>query len=309
MIMGNNKLLFRSSFLFLFLLLSVCCFGQTPSDTTTLYRLESRDGNEYLGHILNQTTESIQFRTQKLGVLNFSRADIKTLTPIEANRLKNGKVWFDNPQATRYLFAPNGYGLKPGEGYYQNIWVFFNQVSVGITENISVGAGLVPLFLFAGTSTPVWVIPKISIPVVKDKFNVGAGALLGTVIGEEKAGFGIAYGITTFGDKDKNLSLGLGYGYAAGDWANSPTITLSGLVRTGNRGYLITENYLIGTGDGSVGLISLGGRRIIKKVGLDFGLAIPLQEDLNTFVAVPFLGFTVPFGQKNAIRNSPAEKR
>ncbi len=37
--------------------------------------------------------------------------------------------------------------------------------------------------------TPIWVIPKVSVPVVKDKFNIGAGALVGYVVGLEKAGF------------------------------------------------------------------------------------------------------------------------
>ncbi|PSR57330.1 hypothetical protein AHMF7605_15530 [Adhaeribacter arboris] len=218
------------------------------------------------------------------------------MTVITAAKLKNGNYWFENPQSTRYLFAPNGYGLKRGEGYYQNVLVFVNQISVGITNNISIGAGTVPLFLF-GTSTPVWLLPKVSFPVVKDKFNVGAGALVGSVLGEDSEGFGIVYGISTFGSRDKNISLGLGYGYAAGDWATAPTFTLNGMLRTGNRGYLLTENYLIGTGDGSIGLITLGGRRIIKRVGLDFGLVIPAGSDIDTFIAIPFLGLTVPFGQ------------
>ncbi|QMU31406.1 hypothetical protein HUW48_01490 [Adhaeribacter radiodurans] len=219
------------------------------------------------------------------------------MTAVNTKNLKNGAYWFENPQSTRYLFAPNGYGLRAGEGYYQNITVVVNQISVGITDNVSIGLGTVPLFLF-GASTPVWVLPKVSFPVVKDKFNVGAGALVGTVMGEESAGFGIVYGITTLGSRDKNISLGLGYGYAGGDWARTPTLTLSGMLRTGNRGYLLTENYLIGTADGSIGLITFGGRRIIKKVGLDFGLVLPAGSEIDSFIAIPFLGLTVPFGQK-----------
>jgi hypothetical protein len=305
----SSKFFWFLTFLLLFWLKGNLTIAQTATDTTTLYRLETKDGNEYIGNILNQTPDNIQFRTQKLGTLTFLRTDIKAITAIDARRLKNGKLWFDNPQATRYLFSPNGYGLKPGEGYYQNIWVFFNQVSMGITENISVGAGLMPLFLFAGSSSPVWFLPKVSIPVIRDRLNVGAGALIGAVVGEESSGFGIAYGISTFGTRDRNVSLGLGYGYAGGDWANSPTITASGLLRTGNRGYLISENYFIGTGDGTLGLISVGGRRIIKRVGLDFGLGIPFAKDLDDFLAIPFLGFTVPFGQQKSRIPTPAGTR
>ena len=273
--------------------------AQSNPDSTTLYRIETTDGNKYLGYILASDTEKIQLKTEKLGTLPILRKDIKSLTAVNSGQIKNGKYWFDNPQSTRYLFSPNGYGLKPGEGYYQNVLVFVNQVSVGITNNVSMGVGIVPLFLFGG-STPVWLLPKVSFPVKKDKVNIGAGALVGTALGEESGGFGIVYGLTTFGSRDKNVSLGLGYGYAAGDWAKSPTITFSGLLRTGNRGYLLTENYLIGTGDGSIGLISAGGRRIIKRVGLDFGLLLPVGSEIDGFFALPFIGFTVPFNQNKS---------
>lgn len=289
-----------------FWLTATGCLAQTGTDSTTTYRLETTDGNEYLGNILEQDTEKVRFKTQKLGTLTIARTDIKSLTAVSPGRIKNGNYWFDNPQATRYLFSPNGYGLQKGEGYYQNVWVFVNQVSVGITNNFSVGAGMVPIFLFGGP-TPIWILPKFSMPVVKDKFNIGAGALIGTVLntqgddyGEaDNSGFGIAYGLATFGSRDKNLSVGLGYGYAAGEWSNSPTVTLNGLIRTGSRGYFITENYLISAGSETLGLISLGGRRIIKRAGIDFGLVIPVGVDTGGTWGIPFLGLTVPFGQKN----------
>lgn len=279
--------------------------AQNVPDSTALYRVETKDGNEYVGSILFQDTERVRLKTENLGELNLLRINIKSITAVDPKSIKAGKVWFNNPQATRYLFAPNGYGLKKGEGYYQNVWVFVNQVSVGLSKNFSVGAGLVPLFLFSAP-TPVWLLPKFSIPIKKDKFNLGAGALIGTVIDasgdtEEESGgngFGVAYGIATFGSRDANVSLGLGYGYAAGEWASQPTITLSGLLRTGNRGYLITENYLLSAGEEKIGLVSLGGRRIIKSAGIDFGLIIPTSADIGSFIAIPFLGLTIPFGQQ-----------
>lgn len=43
-------------------------------------------------------------------------------------------------------------------------------------------------------------------------------------------------------------------------------------------------------------LLSMGGRRIIKKAGLDFGLFLPMGKDIGTFIAIPWLGLTIPFG-------------
>ncbi|AKQ46076.1 hypothetical protein TH63_11240 [Rufibacter radiotolerans] len=293
-------------FLVLVLQVSVLCqegMAQAVQDTTQIrqdstliiYRVEMRDGNEFMGTIISQTNEVLQLKTQNMGVLTIKIAEIKAITSYDARKVKGGKLWFDNPQSSRYFFAPNAFGLKKGEGYYQNTMLLVNQASVGITDNFSLGAGLVPLFLFGGASSPVWLLPKISVPVVKDKFNVGGGALIGTVIGEQSS-FGIAYGLTTFGSRDRNATIGLGYGYADGDWATTPAITFSGLFRTGPRGYIITENYYIGLDNDAVGLLSIGGRRIVKRVGIDFGLFSPIGAD--GFFALPFLGLTVPFGEK-----------
>ncbi|OFX57919.1 MAG: hypothetical protein A2066_05750 [Bacteroidetes bacterium GWB2_41_8] len=213
-------------------------------------------------------------------------------------KAKDGAYWLDNPQATRYFWAPNGYNLKSGEGYFQNVWVLFNQAVYGFTDHFSGGVGVMPLFLFGGTATPAWLMAKFSVPVVENKFNLGAGALMGTVIGEDNTGFGILYGISTFGSKDKNLNIGLGWGFAGGEMARNPTVNISGMIRTGAKGYFITENYFIGTSDIFVVITMLGGRSIIRRVGLDYGVVLPFSSDMDGFVAAPWLGLTIPFGEK-----------
>lgn len=268
--------------------------AQTEPDSA-LYRIETRDGNEYIGRIVSQDQRMIVLNTQQLGTITIQKIDIKSMIAVQPDRIQDGRFFFDNPQSTRYLWQPNGYGLKKGEAYYQNVWIFFNQASYGVTDNFTIGAGIIPLFLFAGASTPAWITPKFSVPVVENKFNVGAGALLGTVLGEPESGFGIAYGISTFGSRDKNFSVGLGYGYAAGEWADTPLISFSGMIRTGERGYFLTENYLISSGDENLVLLSFGGRRIVKRVGIDFALVVPTQTG-GDVIAIPILGLTVPFG-------------
>ena len=106
------------------------------------------------------------------------------------------------------------------------------------------------------------------------------------------------YGLTTFGNRDKNLSIGLGYGYADGSWATSPLINLSGMVRVSSRGYILTENYFILFEDFGGALLSFGGRTIIKRAGLDYGVFIPAFKDQDVFIAFPWLGITIPFGNK-----------
>ena len=262
-----------------------------------LVSIETTDGNEFLGEIVKENDELIVLKTKDFGEISIFKNKIKSREDVEPQQIKGGKLWFGNPQSTRYFWAPNGYGLKKGEGYYQNIWVLWNQVSYGVTDNFSVGGGIIPLFLFAGSPTPVFATAKFSVPVVKNKVNVAGGAIVGAVLGEYETGFGILYGISTFGTPDNNISLGLGYGFTGEEWAPAPTINLSGMFRLGSRAYFLTENYFFSAEGENLFLTSLGGRWIIKKAALDFGLFLPLNA--GEFIAFPWLGFTIPFGNTN----------
>jgi hypothetical protein len=273
--------------------------GAVASDSI-LYNIESKDGNQYMGTIVQQNSESVTIQSS-VGLLTLPMTSIKSIQRVQPEQVIGGEYWFDNPQSTRYFWQPNGYGLKAGESYYQNVWVLVNQFSFGVTDNVSLALGVVPLFFFGGASTPIWGNLKFSLPSRNDRFSIGAGILSGAVLGASgesggSSGFGIAYGLTTFGSRNSNVSFGLGYGYAGGEWANTPTLSVGGMRRTGARGYFITENYLIGTGEDPLILISLGGRRIVNRTGIDFGLFMPFQKDMGTFVAWPWLGITTPLG-------------
>ncbi|MEI6680584.1 MAG: hypothetical protein WCL21_18390 [Mariniphaga sp.] len=291
--------------LFLLLLAAGKSFAQNNPDSTMLYRIETVNGNEYIGNIMHQDSLKIYFKSSQLGAITITRADIRNMNMIDAQSMKAGKYWYPNPQSTRYFWSPNGYGLKAGEAYYQNVWVLYNQISVGLTDYFSIGAGMIPLFLLGGLPSPVWIVPKLSIPVVKDKFNLGAGAIIGTVIGADTKGIGIVYGVSTFGNRDNNLSFGLGYGFAGGQWAKTPLINLSGMVRVSRSTYLLSENYFIGFGNDLFSMMSIGGRTLIhQSAGIDYGLIIPLNSGSN--VALPWLGITVPFGKVQKMTKTPA---
>jgi hypothetical protein len=247
-----------------------------------------------LGTISFQDSTYIHLKIDKLGEISILKTDIIRQTIASGSKIKSGYFWFENPQASRYFWAPNGYGLKKGEGYYQNIWVMFNQVHYGVSNHLSVGAGFIPIFLFGVGATPAWMTLKFSYPLVKDKVNFGSGALIGDVIGEPGSTFGILFGISTFGSIDKNISFGLGYGFAGGNFADKPIININGMYRLGPKGYILTENYFINADGKSIVILSIGGRRIIKRTSLDFGLFAPLNI-MDQFIAIPWLGFTVPF--------------
>lgn len=270
----------------------ILAHGQDQHTDTTLIHIETHEGNEFFGTIVEEDSVKVLFKSQKYGTIDIQRKNIKSRSSIDSNLIIDGKYWFPNRQSSRYFWAPNGYGLKRGEGYYQNIYIFWNHFSTGITDNFSLGVTVIPLFLFNGSPTPVMIAPKLSIPIIENWANLGTGALIGTVLGTESDLYGMVYATTTFGTRDDNVSLGFSYGFADAKWMDKPLLNVSILARTGPRGYVISENYYVPR-DG--GCLSIGGRRIWKNVSLDYLLAIPFSPDMESFIAFPIIGFVIPF--------------
>ncbi len=264
----------------------------------TLYRIETNDGNVFIGEIVEMNKEKVVLRSDALGTITLHQKFIVKIEQAVNVDVREGDVWYRNLQSTRYFFAPNGYGLKEGESYYQNIGIFFNQFSVGLSDRFSIGVGLVPLFFFGLLPTPVWITPKFSIPLVEDKLNLGVGALIGIVIGESSTPFGITFASFTVGQRDKNFSLGLGYGFSGDTFSSTPIINIAGLMRVSRNTYLMTESYFVLVGGQAGGFMVLGARSMINKSSIDYGLGFPVAPDMGTFFATPWLGLTIPFRKK-----------
>ena len=114
----------------------------------SLYEIETIEGNKYAGLFVGMEGNIFSFQSKELGNIKLKPEQIKHCFLIEKDQVRNGKIWPANIQPSRYFFAPSGYGLKQGEAYYQNIWVLFNQVSYGVSDNLTVGVGTIPFFLF-----------------------------------------------------------------------------------------------------------------------------------------------------------------
>jgi hypothetical protein len=262
--------------------------------------IETIDDNTYVGIIREQNPEKVVLETRNLGTITLLRSNIRRIQSLRPEQIRNGEIWYDSPHATRYLFGPNGYSLKRGEGYYQNVWIWFNQISFGVTDRFTLGFGMVPLFFFSAP-TPVWITPKYSIPIKEGKVNLGVGALLATILSSNDNGggnsFGVAYGQLTLGSRDRNVNFGLGYGYAGNSWANSPTLSFSTMQRVNKKLAFVSENYLFDTGDDNIGLISAGFRFLGRRIAIDGALVVPVEPDIE-FIAIPWLGINVPIGKK-----------
>jgi len=275
-------------------------------DTAKWQKVVLKDGSEFIGHIVEQDSQVVVFRTSSVDRLEIKRSQIDRIEVVEESSMKTGRYWFPNPNPTRYLFGPSAINLKKGEGYYQNTWVLLNSFNVGVTDHISVGGGfeLISTFATLGSDEgwqPVFILtPKVGFKVRND-LHLGGGVLYLNVpdidfneSGSDRSGLGIAYGIGTYGSYDHNITLGAGWGFVQEQWADRPILTISGMTRISRKTALVSENWILPV-DGYYGIYSYGIRFFGEKLAVDLGFINNADISDGIFIGIPWIDFMVKF--------------
>jgi hypothetical protein len=269
--------------------------------------IQTKDGAKYSGSVQSMTDEEITLEQFKSGTkITVKKKNVHLIRNIAApTTQKNSEYDFENPNATRYLFAPSSLNLRKGEGYYQNAYIGANMVSYGITDRFTVGGGLELFTTLAGSPT-LMLTSKFNYPI-SEKLNIGAGALflnLGSI--QERISAGIVFGTATVGDRETNATVGAGWGFFKNSIStgstNSPIVTICGMTRLAPHWALVSENWIVTEREVQFGILSLGARYMRESFTIDFALWRPVaadaaNNDIGLF-AVPYLDIVIPFGKR-----------
>jgi len=267
----------------------------------TRYLIQTNDGNVYRGIIVKKEVESIQLQTENIGVITIQFDDIRKIERLSGDYQPSSYYQSpDDPEYQQrleaeksaapltYFIRPSAFGLKKGEAYYQNFWLVFNEINIGISDYFSVGMGLMPVPI-DGDGMPVWINPRLNIPIVKDKIYWGISTVNGMTLSSNNFGFGIVHSDITLGSASNHFSVGLGKAYDHGGWFNEAVFTFSGSLRVGNDFHIVTEDYVMK----HYSYYSVGCyQHLSEKVVLNWGLMF-FSDNLDTY-PVPLLGITVP---------------
>ena len=246
---------YRCALIALFLLLTSARIGQAQAaedirtrliapDTAHMQRVTLVDGSTVFGRVVTVNADTVVFQTSHAGTIQLRTGSIREIKEIPVSNVRDGRYWFPNPNSTRLFFAPTGQMLKQGEGYFSDYELFFPGVSVGVTDNITLGGG-VSLIPAAVENQAYYVTPKIGFSPTEE-LHLAAGALF---IGAPGGTGGIYYGVGTIGDGNASFTLGGGYGFAGGKVESKPVAMAGAEVRLSERVGFVTENYLLPVSD------------------------------------------------------------
>lgn len=245
-------------------------------------------------------TASLPTETKITGEEKSESMDKKAALTEAEKEEEEGLTSDETYSASHYFVNNSGYGLRKGQAYYENIYVLYNSVSYGVTDNFSISTGLeVGSLLFASEFPVITVSPKLSFPFKNDS---GAFALsstfLTTSFGSGFTTVGLLQGHLTLGNRFNNVTIGSGFGFSFEDGVADGVlpIQLGAMVRIKDNLSLVTDNNFF-TGDGFFeGVYSLGLRVHSKKNNnfLTAGLW-RVTEDTGPLIAIPFVSGTVVF--------------
>lgn len=253
--------------------------------------LQLKDGKKYTATIIKRTAAETTFSTTSLGSIIIANDRIESIKALGKNEEVNSKGWFANPNATRYLFGPSAIPLKKGEGYYQNAYFAVNSVNVGVTDNISIGGGLMGFILPFATI-------KASGKVARNVY-AGGGMLYSMLPGFGNGRVthaGILFGVGTVGTVEHNFTGGLGYGFFNSEMTDGPIVTLNGMTRIGKRVSLVSENWLVPVSAPSYyGVYSYAVRIMGEKHSFDLGFLN--NRDFFQFLplGIPYVDYVLKF--------------
>ncbi|MDR0864472.1 MAG: hypothetical protein LBO74_06020 [Candidatus Symbiothrix sp.] len=271
-------------------------------DSTKVYKVELQDSTAYIGRIIQKDSAAITVKTSPAMQVELPVEKIKNVSEIKPSDPEyidqSGKKWFPNPNPANYLLGPSAFALKKKEGYYQNVYLFFNSVGIGLTDHIAVSAGIeiltTSLSLTDSDYSPLFFLTvKAAGYELADKFHAGGGLFYGG-LGSE-GGIFSAYGTGTYGSLDHNITCTIATaGSSDGDWLDAPILGISGLTRISRKVAFISENWFVPTEENGY-VFSYGVRFLGEKISVDLAFLNNSEIIREIPIGIPFVGFVVKF--------------
>jgi hypothetical protein len=272
-----------------------------------------RDGSSLRARIVDRDDERLRIVTVGGLAMEIARTSV--------DRVQNDAEVREAPRpsdsnCTRLLFSPTGRPLARGEGYFSDHYVVFPGVTYGLTDNLSIGAGVSVIPGLGLNEQLFYVSPRFG-KQFTDTVAVSAGLLYAH---EGDAGpeghLGAGFAMFTLGRPERSLTIGVGAartvseeyyahqvnGDLRGDFryqaSYTPIVVVGGTARLSKRIALVSENWLILGHDFrldrqpfAVGLRFLGDR-LTADVGV-----ILVADVIKEGFPVPWLSVSYHFGR------------
>jgi hypothetical protein len=267
-------------------------------------RIYMTDGQELTAVLVGENKEKLRVRIGDGAPFDLSRASIRTIE--DADAAPSPDNYFPDPNLSRTFYAPTGFRLRAGQGYFSQKELLFSSFGYGVTDNVSV---------MVGTIDPAWFAPGLQNVIAGVKLGVDAGDVWHLAVGAQgfafpgfslfgsgsPMGFGFVFGTATCGTPTFNATLSVGEAVH-----NLTTSSNNTLIAVGSFSWRVHQNVAIESenwffpgiqsgglnGEPFLMLNSAGLRLMNKNLAADLGFI----RWPGSMTPVPWVDFTYNFG-------------
>jgi len=263
-----------------------------PTGPERVVRIELRDGTRLVGRIVADEPERLRVQTLEGLEIEVPRSAIVSLrTDGEAGPARS------DPNYSRLMFAPTGRPLRKGDGYFSDYELLFPGVAYGVTDNLSLAAGVSVIPGLGLGEQLFYVSPKLGFRL-SDRAALSAGGLVAGSGTDEGWSAGILFAVGTFGSENKSVSVGVGMGRELGnhDGRTRPILMVGGELPLARSVSLVSENWLVHDVPFKEQPFGLALRFHGSRLSADVGLIL-VAEVLEEGFPLPWVSVSYHFGR------------
>ncbi|HYV46441.1 MAG TPA: hypothetical protein VFA20_16365 [Myxococcaceae bacterium] len=278
-----------------------------PEQPARKIRIYMTDGQQLNAVLLGEGKDRLRVRIGSGEPFDIARASVRAVE--DAEQAPSPENYFPDPNLSRTFYAPTGFRLRAGQGYFSQKELLFSSFGYGVTDNISV---------MVGTVLPAWFAPGFQNVIggvkigtdIGDVWHLAAGAqgfalpgpqMFAFGSGGAPMGFAFVFGTATAGTPALNMTVSVGEAIhnLGGTGSNTVIAVGSASWRVHQNVALETENWFFPgiqsgglNGEPFLMLNSVGVRLMNKNLAADLGfLRWP-----GSVYPFPWVDFTYTFG-------------
>ncbi|MEE9189561.1 MAG: hypothetical protein V3U16_02195 [Candidatus Neomarinimicrobiota bacterium] len=262
-----------------------------------LYSFQLKNGDRIIGTVITESHAELLVDKPNGEEIRIDKAEIVAKFTVEG-KIKNGKLYRRDPNASVYIFAPSAFPIYRGKGFCRDFCLFFPSVNYGLTNHLSLQGGL---FWYPGMdikSTPFVGNLKGTL-LNTNVFSLASGLMyvnFPATGDDEIYGAGFMFVTGTLGTEYSHGSISTGWGYIQSEngWEimEKPIAVAALNVRVLPYLSFVSENWFYPDVALEDALLTISARFFGQQIGLDIGAIFSVNSLKDGNTPIPLISIT-----------------
>lgn len=276
-------------------------------DTTQVHRVITKRGDEFYGRVTQIQNTQVNFLFNKTIELTFQLQDLQEISVVTQARVNRTHGYDESRKEYTRLeqqilghekgfYLPTGFLLKRGELEYRNMGFLYNSLEFGLTDNLNLGIGGIPLLVANAIHLKMRAGGSFGDFL---HLSLNGNGYVFLALAEEITAAASLTGVATLGVPDRHLNFGGGYAFGFGGSAAEGLLVaqLGGSYRFSPNWRFFLEG-IVPVNQPDWLLLSSGFNWMYREHRIEFGLSFIRADFLASF-PFPFVAYGGRFKNRN----------